>query len=95
MSRERKERQRIRRAGSIPPAEFLGQAARFREIEEVGVAEWCPTPDGSGPAEAVVLHFRIRGEDEDLGLRLKSPGAVNRLIAMLERHRDSVWPGLE
>lgn len=65
-------------------------------IKEYGVASWCPTPDGSGSAEAVVLHLTIEwvlGADLQLGLRLKTPRAVDELIAMLERHRNDVWPG--
>ncbi len=64
-------------------------------IAEYGVASWCPTPDGSGPAEAVVFHFQVAGPDDEvveLAMRLKSPRAVNELIAALERHRDDVWP---
>lgn len=74
------------------PRQFVGLPL----IEEYGVGSWCPTPDGTGPAEAVVLHFLVKGLAEqpiELGIRLWSAAAVNELIAMLERHRNDVWPG--
>lgn len=55
------------------------------------VGSWCPTPDGSGPATAVVLQVNIDGMP-DMFLRLKSPAAVDELIAALQRHKADVWP---
>lgn len=80
----------------LPPPNRVPQPLEGRQIqavEEYGVGSWCPTPDGTGPAEAVVLHYRIEGLGE-FGLRLKTPERVNELIAMLERHRNDVWPGV-
>ena len=80
----------------IPPMNRVPVwAPRFLEVKEMGVAEWVPGPPGSGPPTMVVLHFAAQMPDGSLaqfGLRLKSPAAVNRLIAMLERHRNGVWP---
>jgi hypothetical protein len=63
------------------------------------VAQWCPTPDGSGRPEAVVLQIdlnavlHINGRVADaIALRLKSRHACNVLIEVLERHRDEVFP---
>jgi hypothetical protein len=97
MSKHNRDRRR-QAADRLPPANRIpaGLAGRpiFR-ITEYGVASWCPTPDGSGPAEAVVMHLTldVGGERVELGLRLKSPRAVDELIALLERHRNDVWPG--
>lgn len=55
------------------------------------VADWCPTPDGSGPPEAVALVFNVR-ESGDIVMRLKSRERVDEVIAALAKHRDSVWP---
>jgi hypothetical protein len=46
--------------------------------------------------EAVVLHLTIDiggGRGFEAGLKLGSARAVDELIAMLERHRNDVWPG--
>jgi len=96
----RKDRDRRRRAADkLPPANRLPQNLDGRglfRITEYGVASWCPTPDGSGPAEAVVFHLKVDfgdGDEFEFGLRLKTPRAVDELIALLERHRNDVWPG--
>jgi hypothetical protein len=59
-------------------------------IESYTVAEWHPTPDGSGPPTALCVIL-------DLGSvkavwRFHTSQAVDTLIAALERHRDNVWP---
>lgn len=93
MSRDRRER-RDRARDALPPANRVPQnvEGRFRNVQQIGVASWCPTPDGSGPAEAVALHFAAAGMGE-FAVRLKTARAVDELIAMLERHRNDVWPG--
>ena len=62
------------------------------EVEEFSVAEWCPTPDGSGPPEQVHLAFRVKGIEARLVIRFKSPRSIGRLIASLVKHRNNVWP---
>lgn len=59
-------------------------------IEEYTVGSWCPTPDGTGPATAVCIELRVDGLPP-LIMRLKTPAAVNKMIAALEKHRDDVW----
>ena len=79
-----------------PPSRIPKQLIGLPLIEEYGVASWCPTPDGTGPATAVVLHFLVDGLAEqpiEMGIRLWNAAAVDQLIAMLERHRNDVWPG--
>jgi len=61
-------------------------------VEGYAVAEWCPTPDGTGPAEAVAVVFNIAGFG-DVVLRLKTRRAVNAMIAALIHHRDEVFKG--
>lgn len=72
----------------------------FAQIESYSICQWCPTPDGSGKPEAVVVTFEARGlaltingsSASGIGLRLKSRHAINTFIEILERHRDEVFP---
>ncbi len=90
---------RRRAADKLPPPnrvpQNLDERPMFRVVE-YGVGSWCPTPDGSGPAEAIVLHLTIdlAGDLMEVALRLKTPRAVDELIATLERHRNDVWPAV-
>lgn len=64
-------------------------------ILDLQIGSWSPTPDGSGPAEAVALNFQALWNHRwvvDLVLRLKSPRAVDELIAALQKQRADVWP---
>lgn len=60
-------------------------------IESYEVGSWCPTSDGSGPASAVGLSLNVKGLPV-LVMRLKTPGAVDRMIQSLLRHKRDVWP---
>lgn len=94
MSKHNRER-RQRAADKLPPPNRLPQPnLRMLHVTEYGVGSWCPTPDGTGPAEAVVLHLKVHGPVgvQQFGLRLRTARAVDELIAMLERHRNDVWP---
>jgi hypothetical protein len=71
------------------------------QVEEYGVAQWCPTPDGIGTPEAVVIWYKPRGLSirlrdgravNEIGLRMKSRHAINTFIEILKRHRDEVFP---
>lgn len=74
-----------------PPLGPSGQ--RFGiTITEYTVGSWCPTPDGSGPAEAVAIQLMTEMDGVSFFMRLKSPAAVDELIAALRRHKDDVWP---
>lgn len=57
---------------------------------EYGVFEWHKEKDGKGKPEAVAIALKI-GEYQ-LCIRLKSRGETLRLIKMLERHMNNVWP---
>jgi len=64
------------------------------ELHSWSVFEWCPTPDGSGPPEEMHLVFELAGalDGARLAFRIKSRRAADQMVAILERHRDSVWP---
>lgn len=98
MSKHNRNR-RQKAADSLPPLNRVPQGLVGRgmfRVTEYGVGSWCPTPDGSGPATAVVFHLKVsdlNGREMELGLRMHSAAKVDELIAMLERHRNDVWPG--
>ncbi len=56
------------------------------------VYEWCPTPDGTGPAEQVHVHIELPEGVPPLAIRFKTAGELDRFIAVLARHRLGVWP---
>lgn len=95
-----REDRRRRAADKLPPQNRIPQNLEdfkrpFFEIVEYGVASWCPEKDGKGPMTAVALHLTIKMGDKlcELVMRLKTPRAVDEMIALLERNRDNVWPG--
>lgn len=61
-------------------------------VTEIHVGAWCPTPDGSGPAEAVMLQIMTDRADLSLCMRMKTPAAVDELIEMLRLNQCHVWP---
>ena len=61
-------------------------------VQGYSVNEWCPTPDGTGPAEQVHVLFELPAPIPPMVVRFKSAGALDRFIAILARHRLSVWP---
>ena len=58
-----------------------------------GVAEWHPSDDGSGRPEAILFRLLLAGplDGGEVILRIKSRAEVNRMIGILQRHRDGVW----
>ena len=78
----------------------LASANRARREEGVPVAtaggrpspdSWCPTPEPTVPPVAVALVLELDGR-VDVGMLLRTPEAVEQLIAALRRHRLEVWP---
>jgi hypothetical protein len=69
----------------------LAGVAMF-QIEDLNVAEWCPTPDGTGRPEQVHVVIRVTGFPHPFVMRFKSPHSIGRFINNLRKHRDSVWP---
>jgi len=64
-------------------------------LKEYTVGAWCPTPDGSGPPQAVAIEFKPaipEFEDMSFVFRMRSRKAMNILIEILERYRDEVFP---
>ncbi len=58
------------------------------------VNEWHPLPNGEGPATEVHVMLHLGGDLDGahIVMRIKSRLECNRLIQILERHRDGVWP---
>jgi len=82
---------RNRRARPLPDPQGPSGQRFGMTVTEYIVGDWCSTPDGSGPAEAVAIQLITDAPDVSFMLRLKSRGAVDEMIAALERHRDSVF----
>lgn len=76
----------------LPPPSTTPQQLLGMQIESYHVGSWCPSPDGTGPAEAVAIGLKIKGLPHELILRLKSPERVDELIQLLLRHKRDVWP---
>ena len=68
---------------------------RYYEIpEEMGVYDWCPTLDASGPATQVHVVFGNPGDVNKSPvflIRFKSTESLDRLIDALAAHRESVF----
>lgn len=62
-------------------------------VDEISVNEFVPA--GVDRPTEVHLLLTVRGLPAPIVLRLKSPPAADRLIAMLTRHRQGVWGGGE
>lgn len=75
----------------LPPPAPGAQPLFGPNVKSYGVGSWCPTPDGSGPAEAVAIDIELE-TGEHLVVRLRSPRAVDQMIQMLLRHKRDVWP---
>lgn len=82
----------------LPPERFSGQKLSdlVAPLPCVGyqVLEWCRAKNGQGQPEAVFLRLLLGGELDgaSVAMIIKSRAEMNLLIAMLERHRDGVWP---
>lgn len=79
----------------LPPPQQMRRPLHGLRLIEYTVGSWCPTPDGSGPAEAVGLALTVRLNNDvqtQLVMRLKTPESVDRLIQSLLRHKRDVWP---
>lgn len=83
---------RRRKPRPLPPTSGASGQRFGITVTEYIVGDWCPTPDGSGPAEAVSIQLMTDVPDLSFFMRLKSPAAVEEMIIALERHKRSVWP---
>ena len=87
-----------RRKRKLPSANRIpSDVPPMARIEYYRVASWSPAPasEQNAPLEAVVLEIKVQGVGIPLGVRFKSPAAVDALIDALLRHRADVWPGEE
>jgi len=83
---------RARREEGVPVATAGGRPSPDTvEARGVTVASWCPTPEPTVPPVAVALVLELDGR-VDVGMLLRTPEAVEQLIAALRRHRLEVWP---
>lgn len=88
-----------RKSHPIPPMED-GPVRKMKDIPlfipagGYGIAEWHSNPDASGKPEALLLRLLLEGplDGSEVIMRIKSREETNRLIKLLERHRDNVWP---
>jgi hypothetical protein len=91
MNRHRRDRRPV----DLPPVNrvprnLTGQS--YLEIVGVGCSSYCPGQDGKGPMTEV--HLRIEMKDcVPFVLRIGNKESCDKIIAMLERHRNDVWPG--
>lgn len=78
----------------LPPGNRIPRNLDMRviEVEQYTVGSWCPAANGQGPATQVHLLVELKGRNPPFVLRLKTPEAVDTLIAFLKRHRSDVWP---
>lgn len=79
----------------LPPANRVPEdVPALWAIEYYRVGSWtdAPASDRTARPDAVVLEIKLANTDIPLGLRLKSPEAVDILVRALQRHRADVWP---
>ena len=93
---KRSRARRQRAIDALPPVNRIpiNLPPELMSIKHYTVASWCPARDGKGPATAVALHLTLDldGDEFEIVMRLKTPDAVDTMIAALERHRNDVWP---
>lgn len=79
----------------LPPSERMNKPLMGFRVNAFTVGDWCPTPDGSGPAQAVAVSLNVQIEadvDAEFVWKLRTPADVDTLIQSLLRHKRSVWP---
>lgn len=63
---------------------------------EYRVGSWSDQPAAvDAPPDAVMFELRPTGTKHSLGVRFKTPEAVDELIDALTAHRNTVWPSRE
>lgn len=78
----------------LRPSEFSGHnvTEAVFDIEDVGIFEWCPRPNGEGKPTQVWLRVKCYGSPSAFVWHFKGPDTLGQVIAALQRHRKSVWP---
>lgn len=82
----------------LPPVDGdtknLDELPHFIPCDGYTVSEYHAERDGKGQAVAIVLRLPVKLEGLptfELHLRIKSARAADELVAVLKRHRRSVW----
>lgn len=82
----------------IPPAQRMAKNVADFPVALLSrgydVCEWGPRNNGEGPSTQVHIVHHLGGELDGvvIVMAIKSRLECNRLIQILERHRDGVWP---
>ena len=75
-----------------PPQNVEGMHCLLIDIEEIGVFEYHPLPDGKGKPTEVHMLLHIEGLDDiPLLMRFKGPDTLDRIVAALVKHRVNVF----
>lgn len=84
---------KYRRKRNLPPAVRIPSDAQgIARIEYYKVGSWSDRPAAENAApSAVMLEIKPVGATA-MGMRFRSPAAVDELIEALLRHRADVWP---
>jgi hypothetical protein len=63
------------------------------DVRDMEVANWHDLADGKGLPTEVHIIIRVPGISMfPLVIRFKSARSIDQIIAILQRHRDDVWP---
>jgi hypothetical protein len=80
----------------LPPMDLLNKnvsdmGRKILPIESYEVLEWMPELDGKGNPTQIHILMNIKNSLMSFCIRIKSPEECDRMIATLQRHRESVW----
>lgn len=79
----------------LPPAEFSGRNLDEKPhiaLDGYHVYSWTPERGGRGKPEQVHVVFELEDPPLNFFMAMKSPRALDELVAALLRHRNDVWP---
>lgn len=63
------------------------------EVDSITIANWCPSPDGTGRPQQVHVLLDICGlEEVSIAIRFKSRRGLDNFVADLLSHANDVWP---
>ena len=71
---------------------YSGDMEYFDASPDIHMADWSPAPPGTANPKAEQVHMMIGiGPQHVAVLRFKTAVGVDRFIADLQQHRESVW----
>ena len=79
----------------LPPIQNVGRNLKdvpHLKLDGYHVSEWCPEEDGLGKSQEVHIVFDLVDPQVSFVLALKSPRALDEMVGVLLRSRNSVWP---